>query len=50
MPKAPKLHMIAIAMVREELDPPTVETQDNRDNFWRPGVTTTVTYTELMVP
>jgi hypothetical protein len=50
MPETPVLHMIAIAMVREEIDPPLVEVQDDRDNFWRPGVTTTVTYTDLMVP
>jgi len=50
MPETPVLHMIGMAMVREEIDPPLVEVQDNRDNFWRPGVTTTVTYTELMVP
>jgi hypothetical protein len=50
MPETPKLHMIQIAMVREEIDPPVVEVQDDRLNIWRPGVTTTVTYTELMVP
>ena len=50
MPETPKLHMIQIAMVREEIDPPVVENQDDRFNIWRPGVATTVTYTELMVP
>jgi hypothetical protein len=35
---------------REEIDPPLVEVQDNRLDLLRPGVTTTVTYTELMVP
>ena len=50
MPETPVLHMIQIAMVREEIDPPLVEVQDHRLNVWRPGITTTVTYTELMVP
>jgi hypothetical protein len=50
LPETPKLHMIQMAMVREEIDPPVVEVQDDRLNFWRPGVATTVTYTELMVP
>lgn len=50
MPETPKLHMIQIAMVREEIDPPVVQVQDDRLNIFRPGVTTTVTYTELMVP
>lgn len=50
IPETPKLHMIQIAMVREEIDPPVVEKQDERLNFWHPGVATTVTYTELMVP
>jgi hypothetical protein len=50
MPEAPVLHMIQIAMVREEIDPPVVEVKDERLNVWRPGVTTTVTYTEPMVP
>lgn len=50
MPETPILHMIQIAMVREEMDPPVVQVQDDRLNIFRPGVTTTVTYTELMVP
>jgi hypothetical protein len=50
MPEPPVLHMTQIAMVREEIDPPVVEVQDHRLNVWHPGVTTTVTYTELMVP
>ena len=50
MPEPPVLHMIQIAMVREEIEQPIVEVQDNRADFWRPGMTTTVTYTELMVP
>ena len=50
MPETPVLHMIRIAMVREEIDPPLVELKDERLNILRPGVTTTVTYTELMVP
>ncbi len=50
MPEAPVLHMIQIAVVREETDPPLVEVQDDRLNTLRPGVKTTVTYTELMVP
>lgn len=50
MPESPKLHMTQIALVREEIDPPIVEVQDNRLDVWRPGIETTVTYTELMVP
>ena len=50
MPETPVLHMIQIAMVRQEIDPPIVEVQDDRFNVWHPGVTTTVTYTEPMVP
>jgi hypothetical protein len=50
MPETPVLHMIQMAMVREAIDPPVVEVRDERLNLLRPGVTTTVTYTELMVP
>lgn len=50
MPETPVLHMIQIAMVREEIDPPVVEVRDERFRLWHPGVTTTVTYTEPMVP
>lgn len=50
MPETPVLHVIQIAMVREEMAAPLVEVQDHRFNIWRPGMTTTVTYTELMVP
>ncbi|MDZ7268449.1 MAG: DUF4157 domain-containing protein [candidate division KSB1 bacterium] len=50
MPETPVLHMLQIAMVREVIDPPIVEVQDNRLDILHPGVTTTVTYTELMVP
>jgi hypothetical protein len=50
MPEAPKLHMISMAMVRAEIDPPIVDVKDRRLDVWHPGVTTTVTYTELMVP
>jgi hypothetical protein len=50
MPETPVLHMIQIAMVREEIDPPVVKVRDERLNVWRPGVTTTVIYTEIMVP
>ncbi|HRL76979.1 MAG TPA: DUF4157 domain-containing protein [Candidatus Accumulibacter phosphatis] len=49
MPEPPVLHMISMAMVREPIDPPIVEVQDNRLNPWTPGVTTTITHTELMV-
>jgi hypothetical protein len=49
MPEPPVLHMISMAMVREPISPPIVEVQDNRLNPWTPGVTTTITYTELMV-
>jgi hypothetical protein len=49
-PDAPVLHMISMEMVRDEIDPPLVEVRDERSNIWRPGVTTDVTYTELMVP
>jgi Domain of unknown function (DUF4157) len=50
LPESPVLHMIQIAMVRAEIDPPLVEVRDERLNVWRPGVTTTVTYTDLMIP
>jgi hypothetical protein len=53
MPETPVLHMIGMAMVREEIDPPLVEVKDDPVGLfppWRAGVTTTVTYTELMVP
>jgi len=50
MPDSPVLHMISIELVREEIDPPLVEVRDERFNIWRPGVTTTVTYAEPMVP
>jgi hypothetical protein len=50
MPEPPVLHMISIEMVREEIDPPLVEVRDNRLDVWRPGVTTTFSYTEPMVP
>ena len=50
MPDPPVLHMIQIAMVRDEIDPPIVKVEDNRLAVWHPGVTTTVTYTELMIP
>jgi len=42
--------MISMELVREEIDPPLVEVRDERFNIWRPGVTTTVTYAEPMVP
>ena len=51
MPQTPVLHMTSMAMVREEIvSPPMIETVDNRLDLFHPGVTTTVTYTELMVP
>lgn len=49
-PEAPVLRLIQIGVVREETDPPLVEVQDEGLNLLRPGVKTTVTYTELMVP
>lgn len=49
MPEPPVLHMISIEMVRKEIDPPRVDVKDDRLNLLRPGVTTTVTYTEFMV-
>ncbi|MGR9051039.1 MAG: hypothetical protein ACU84J_00175 [Gammaproteobacteria bacterium] len=50
MPEAPVLHMISMAMLREEIAPPIVEVQDRRLDILKPGVTTRVTYTELMIP
>jgi hypothetical protein len=50
MPEAPKLNMISMAMVRAEIDPPIVDVKDRRLDILHPGVTTTVTYTELMIP
>lgn len=50
LPESPVLHMISIELVRAPIDPPIVEVQDNRLNLLRPGVTRTVTYTELMIP
>jgi hypothetical protein len=50
MPEPPELHMIQIAMVRDEMDPPIVEVHDKRLDLWNPGVSTVVTHTELMVP
>jgi isocitrate/isopropylmalate dehydrogenase len=50
MPEAPVLHMIGFSIVREEINPPIVNVRDERLNMLRPGATTTITYTELMVP
>lgn len=50
MPESPVLHMIAMAMVREEIDPPVVEQRDDRLDVFHPGMTTRVIYTELMIP
>jgi Domain of unknown function (DUF4157) len=50
MPQEPKLHMLSIEMVRQELDPPLVDVKDERLNLLHPGVTTRVVYTEPMVP
>ena len=50
MPEPPVLHMTSLAMVREAVDPPIVEEHDTRMlNQFHPGVTTIVTYTEVMV-
>jgi len=49
VPEAPKLHMISMWIDRSEIDPPIVDVKDRRLDILHPGVTTTVTYTELMV-
>ena len=50
MPEAPKLHMISMALVRAEIDPPIVDVEDRAINVWRPAATTTTTHPELLVP
>ncbi|MFG1817792.1 DUF4157 domain-containing protein [Kribbella sp. NPDC049174] len=50
MPEPPQLRMTQIAMVRAEIDPPIVKVEDHPLDILRPGTSTEVTYTELMVP
>jgi|GEM_PF-5572033 len=50
LPESPVLHMLSIELVRAPTDPPIVEVKDHRLDLLRPGVTRTVTYTELMIP
>lgn len=50
LPESPVLHMISIELVRAPTDPPIVDVKDNRLDLLHPGITRTVTYTELMIP
>ena len=50
MPEPPQLRMTQIAMVRAEIDPPVVTVEDRPLDILRPGTSTEVIYTELMVP
>jgi hypothetical protein len=51
MPEPPKVHLVMCGSpTTEVVDPPVVEVRDYRLRVWRPGMTTTVTYSELMIP
>jgi hypothetical protein len=45
-----KLFLSRFKLSREHVDPPFVVVEDHSLDFWRPGTTTIVTYTELMIP
>lgn len=46
----PKLYLSSIELVREPMPEPTIVEQDDRLDFFYPGIQHTITYTELMIP
>jgi hypothetical protein len=51
MPEAPRVHLLSCGSpTTEVIDPPIVEEEDYRLRIWHPGMRTTVTYSELMIP
>lgn len=45
-----QLGLASVGVFNDPVDPPTIEVADRSWDFWRPGKTTTITYSELLIP
>jgi hypothetical protein len=45
-----RMMLAGVAITAQPVDPPNIEVEDHSLDFFRPGKTTTTTYTELLIP
>ena len=50
MPESPRLYLASVGVTSTAVDPPVVTVDDHSFDLLRPGKSTEITYTELLVP